>query len=80
MESVLLLFEGICPTCRADVEIVEVSGTREFLADYRFDGEFEQRVWQPSIDGMGEDGMVRFVCPAGHQHEAYHLSQGDWVA
>lgn len=80
METVWKLFEGACPTCGAEVEIVEVSGTRRFLADYQFCGTFEQRVWEPSGDGLDSDGMVAFRCPNGHYHEVYHSPGGDWVA
>lgn len=80
MSTVWTLLEGTCPTCDAETEIVEVSGVEQFLRDYRFEGEFEQRIWAPTPDGMGEDGVVRFVCPQGHEHAAYHLTCGDWVA
>lgn len=79
MSAVESLFEGVCPVCEADVEIIEVSGTPSFLREFTYTGEFETRIWEPSC-GPGEDGVVRFKCPAGHEHGAYHLSHGDWVA
>lgn len=78
-ETVWLLFEGVCPTCGGDLEIVEVSGVKRFLAEHRFNGEFEQNVWK---EGRWDDndGMVAFRCPEGHRHEAYHSPSGDWMA
>lgn len=80
METVFMLFEGRCPTCGAEVEIVEVSGLDQFLAEYQFIGEFEQHVWNAYGDGLDNDGMVGFCCANGHRHEVYHHPSGDWLA
>lgn len=80
METVFMLFEGVCPTCGAETDIVEVSGTRQFLTEQQFSGTFEQRTWEEVGDGLDSNGMVAFRCPEGHYHEAYHSPGGDWVA
>jgi len=79
METAMMLFEGVCPVCRADVKIVEASGTARFLQDFTFDGEFEQRVWHDG-DGLHDDGMVRFVCQEGHERSASYTPHCDWIA
>ena len=79
METVMMLFEGVCPVCQVEVEIVEVSGTEQFLQEFTFEGEFGQRVWRDG-DGLYDDGMVRFVCQEGHERSAFHTPHGDWVA
>ncbi len=77
-ETAFMLFEGVCPTCGGDVEIVEVSGVKRFLIEQQFNGEFEQNVWKEGWR-YDNDGMVAFRCPAGHRHEIYHTHCGDWM-
>ena len=79
MDAVFELFEGSCPRCHEDVTIVEVSGTPQFLDEQRFEGEYRTQTWE-CANGASENGVVRFECPNGHKHEAYHFTDGDWAA
>lgn len=80
METVFMLFEGVCPRCGSAVEIVEVNGTRRFLAEELFSGDFASREWkgEPSMKG-DSDGEVVFRCAQGHEHSVFHNVFGDWM-
>lgn len=76
--QIFCLFEGVCPVCSQDVDIVSVGGTPDFLEEQQFSGEYTTYTWTCTQSGGRRlDGGVGFRCKNGHEHYVEH-SNGDW--
>lgn len=88
--QICLLFEGICPTCGNDTDVIRVGGRSRFRQDYGedFDREAEIVPWQERdfywygergkfVCEPSDEGEIDFVCTKGHEHCVGH-AYGDW--
>ena len=79
-EVIFSLFEGACPDCGADAEIISAGGTAEFL-DLHGDWGVEDFIeWEViDNDGMNTIGSLEFECQNDDCGAKYCVEQtGAW--
>ena len=78
VERIFSLFEGGCPDCEADVKILRVIGTQEFLENYHFNCKNQTTWFTPELNGYA--GEVDFICTnCGAVFCIANTRSGDWV-
>lgn len=80
--EVFQLFEGCCPTCKGDVEVVSAGGITKFQQQqtWLLELPIEFNYWceDASLD-FTIIGGVQFKCEDGHKHYIELNKFGDWA-
>lgn len=76
-KRVMCILESRCPDCAGELQLVEVSGTVEFLNDHALE-DVESETWSPHND-PDDIGVYSFRCAnSGTRMEAWAGAYGDW--
>ena len=76
-QPISLLFEGVCPTCKQEVKIISIGGTKAALENVNVPERIKPRIWDPTCE---YDLGYEFQCTSCQQkfYTERHTT-GDWA-